>query len=193
MIYSCGETHKGMKRIKQAWNFLMNLSLDFFTLMLSWEQEPATRRGMRFHRKKSMKYSWGIYICDIIYSASVLLPIYSEISWFIIPCCLYSLSLSRRNNNAPRNREGPIEEREKEREWEGGGGRLRKRECNVIRTVHCRMTRLYIDRGGGVGGGETTGKRGRGRRVRRHHPPSPPPATPSPGRATKPRDEKTLI
>jgi hypothetical protein len=97
-----------------------------------------------------------------------------------------------RNNNARRNRSrgGSIEE-------------SRKRECNVIRTVHCRMMGLYIDTGGWVrgrvarGGGrqENAATRQAGGCAAATLPSSAyPPGHPSPPHCTtKPRDEKTLI
>lgn len=70
----------------------------------------------------------------------------------------------------------------------------RKRECNVIRIVHCRMTRLYIYRQMVERGAMEEDGFEVGRRVYRRHSPSLPFVSSRPCVAQQSRgDEKTLI
>jgi len=138
------------------------LSLHDRSLAKGTHREPCgcTRS---FQRDRRETYIRHILISSPSFLSDLLIP--------LIPRPLISRSRRRsrsRNNNARRNRPrgGSIEE-------------SRKRECNVIRTVHCRMMGLYIDIGGWVreGGargwstGERAATRQAGRRVRRRHPP----------------------
>jgi len=90
---------------------------------------PGTRRSFQRDTRETC-------ICPILISSPSFL---SDLLIPLIPRPLISRSHRRsrsRNNNARRNRArgGSIEE-------------SRKRECNVIRTVHCRMMGLYVDIG----------------------------------------------